>query len=90
MPLTADNPLNAVDVSVGVEKNAVRDFSIPSCPPRLLIVTLHWFRQAGVDDVAHIRLVDAHAEGYGGTDDLKWKRGKMYLLQMTWFVESVW
>lgn len=40
-PPTVDNPLDAVDVSVGVEENTVRDLSISSSSPRLLVVTLH-------------------------------------------------
>lgn len=73
---TAYDPLDAVDVTVGVEEDAVRDLSIPAGSARLLVVTLHWFRQTGVDHVAHIRLVNAHAEGYGGADDLGNKEGR--------------
>lgn len=68
--LTADNPFDAVDVSVGVEKNAMGDFPVSACSPRLLIITFHRLGQAGVDHVAHVGFVDAHSEGYGGTDDL--------------------
>lgn len=38
---TADNPLDALNISVGVEENTVRDLSISSSSPRLLVVTLH-------------------------------------------------
>lgn len=38
---TADNPLDAVDVGVGVEEDTVRDISISASSPRLLVVTLH-------------------------------------------------
>lgn len=68
--LTADDPFDAVNVGVRVEENTVRDFPVSACPARLLIVTFHRFGQTGVDDVAHVRFVDAHPEGDGGTDDL--------------------
>lgn len=38
---TAYDPLDAVDVTVGVEEDAVRDLSIPAGSARLLVVTLH-------------------------------------------------
>ena len=41
MPHTTDNPLDAVDIRVGVEENAVRDLSVPASSARLLIVSLH-------------------------------------------------
>lgn len=62
-----------MDVSVGVEKDAMGDFSVSARPPRLLIITLHGLGQAGVDHVAHVGFVDAHSERYGGTDDLTGK-----------------
>ena len=76
MPHTADNPLDSLDVGVRVEENTVRDLSVSASSPRLLVVTLHRLWQTGVDHVAHIRLVDAHSEGYGGTDDLADKKGQ--------------
>lgn len=41
LPHTADNPLDALDVCVGVEENTVRDLSISASSPGLLVVTLH-------------------------------------------------
>lgn len=73
---TADDPFDAVDISVGIKQNAVWDLSISAGSSWLLIVTLHWLRQTGVDHVAHIRLIYSHAEGYGGTDHLKDTRKK--------------
>lgn len=70
--LTVDDPLDALDVSVGVEEDAVGQLSISASSAGLLIVSLHWLGKTGVDDVAHVRLVDAHAEGDGGTDHLQW------------------
>lgn len=67
---TVDDPLDAMHIGVGVEENAVRDLPVPAGPPRLLVVALYGFRQTGVDHVAHVRLVDAHAESNGGTNDL--------------------
>ena len=67
---TADDSLDADHVAVGVEQDAVGHVPVPARAPRLLVVALHRFGQTGVDHVAHVRLVDAHAEGYGGTDDL--------------------
>ena len=72
--LTADEPLDAMDIGVGVEENTVRDLSISAGSPRLLVVTFNRFRETGVDHVAHIRLVNAHAKSYGGTNDLADKR----------------
>lgn len=40
-PRTADDPLDALHVRVGVEENTVRDLSISASSPGLLIVTLH-------------------------------------------------
>lgn len=73
-PRTADDPLDALHVRVGVEENTVRDLSVSASSPGLLIVTLHWLGQTGMDHIAHVRLVDAHAKGDGGTDDLADKR----------------
>lgn len=72
--LTADDPFDAVHITVGVEKDAMGDFSVPACSPRLLIITFHRLGQAGVDHVAHVGFVDAHSERYGGTDDLTGER----------------
>lgn len=72
--LTVDDPFDAVDVRVWVEKNAMRDFSVSACSPRLLIITFHRLGQAGVDHIAHVRFVDAHSKRYGGTDHLANKR----------------
>lgn len=57
-------------VGVRVEKNTMRDFAVSACSARLLVITFHRFGQTGVDDVAHVRFVDAHSERYGGTNDL--------------------
>ena len=38
-------------------------------PPELLVVGLDRGRQVDMDDVAHVRLVDAHAEGDGRDHD---------------------
>lgn len=81
--LTADNPFDAVDISVGVEKNAMGDFSVSACSPRLLIITFHRLGQAGVDHVAHVGFVDAHSKSYGGTDDLTGKRTYKKLQEST-------
>lgn len=59
-----------MDVGVRVEEDTVGDLSISASSPRLLVVTLHRLRQTGVDHITHVGLVDAHAERYGGTDDL--------------------
>ena len=67
---THDESLEADHVAVGVEQDAVGHLPVPARAPRLLVVALHRLGQTGVDHVAHVRLVDAHAKGYGGTDDL--------------------
>ena len=43
--------------------------SVASCPARFLEVCLYGAWGVGVNDEAHVGLVDAHAEGVGGHDD---------------------
>lgn len=52
----------------------MRDLSISACSARLLVITFYRLREAGVDHVAHVRFVDAHSKGDGGTDDLADRR----------------
>ena len=46
-------------------------FAGPFQRARLLQVVLQGAGDIGVDDQAHVRLVDAHAEGVGGDDGLQ-------------------
>lgn len=82
--LTADDPFDALDIRVGVEEDALRELSISASSSRLLVVTLHWFGKTGVDDVAHVRLVNAHAERDGGADDLKSNESSHAVLLFKW------
>ena len=58
-------------VAAGKEQQAVRRQSVAPRASRFLVVALDVLRQIRVDDVADVRLVDAHAEGDGGADDLR-------------------
>ena len=53
-------------VAVRVEQHRARLLAVAPGAPDLLVVALDARRQAGVDDRAHVGLVDAHAEGDGG------------------------
>ena len=66
-----DEIIDLCDVRITVEQGAIRGQSVASCASDLLIITLDALRQIEVNDEAHIRLVDAHAERDGGDDDLR-------------------
>ena len=57
------------DVGQPIEHVGFRGRAVATRPPELLIVGLNAARQIGVEDVAHIRLVDPHAESDSGDDD---------------------
>ena len=61
----------ALHVVLRVEQYAACPLLIPSSAARLLQVVLQGAGDIGVDDQAHVRLVDAHAEGVGGDDGLE-------------------
>ena len=55
----------------GAEKQqAFARQSVASGASGFLIVALHVLRQIVVQDKAHVRLIDAHAEGDGRADDV--------------------
>ena len=54
------------DIALVPQQRAPAGFAVAAGAPRLLIVGLDAFRHVVVDDEAHVRLVDAHAEGVGG------------------------
>ena len=58
------------NVGITVEQKTVRGQAIASRACDFLIITFDAFRQIKVNDKAHIRFVDAHAERDGGNDDL--------------------
>ena len=62
--------LELVQVFVGVEGYADALASIPACASGLLVVSLQALGYVVVEDESHVGLVDAHAEGYGGHDDI--------------------
>ena len=57
------------DVGEAVEHVRLGGRAVAPGPADLLVVGLDAARQVGVEDVAHVRLVDPHAEGDGGDDD---------------------
>ena len=67
---TADDIVKVFIVFVVVKQDAVGHVPISAGPPGLPVVLFHGLGQKAVDHVPHIRLMDAHAKGYGGTDDL--------------------
>lgn len=44
--------------------------AVPACTSGFLVVVLDGLAECGVDDEAHFRLVDSHAERDGGHYDL--------------------
>ena len=54
------------DIALVPQQRAPAGFAVTPGAPRLLIVGLDAFRHVVVDDEAHVRFVDAHAEGVGG------------------------
>ena len=67
---TSDGTVEDAIVAAGVKEDAVGHLPVSAGPAWLPVVVFHGLGQKGVDHVAHVRLVDAHAKGYGGTDDL--------------------
>ena len=61
----------ALHVVLRVKQNAPRSLLVPSGAARLLEIVLQRAGDVGVDDQAHVRLVDAHPEGVGGDNGLQ-------------------
>ena len=59
----------ADDILEAVHHPGVRRFAVAAGPAGLLVVGLHALRKIDVRDEAHVRLVDAHAEGDRRHDD---------------------
>ena len=59
------------DIAAGEQQQAVGGQTIAACTTGFLIVALDVFGQIRMNDVADVGFVDAHAEGDGGTDDLR-------------------
>ena len=59
-----------MDVLIVIERDAVALAAVATGTPRFLIVTFEALGNVVVDDEAHVGLVDAHAEGDGGHDDV--------------------
>ena len=66
--LEHDAPLQ--EVGRRVDQHALRFEAVAPGAAGLLLVVLERLRRAGVNDEAHVRSVDAHAEGHGGDDDV--------------------
>jgi hypothetical protein len=58
-----------VPVARGVQRQAERGRPVPPGPARLLVVVLERAGELVVDHHAHVRAVDAHAEGVRGNHD---------------------
>ena len=58
-----DLPAAQRDVVDAVERQRVGRQPVAAGAADLLVVALDRLRQVGMDDEAHVRLVDAHAEG---------------------------
>ena len=54
--------------------------SISTCASRLLIIAFDVFRQIVVNDEAHVRFVDAHAEGDGGANHADFVANEEFLI----------
>ncbi len=66
-------------VGVGVEEHRSRRLPVASGAADLLVVGLDAAGKRGVDDGADVGLVDAHAEGDGGDDDIELAREEVAL-----------
>ncbi len=58
-------------VAEAEEQQGLGGQAVAAGPARLLVVALDGLGQVVVHDEAHVGLVDAHAEGDGGDDDLQ-------------------
>ena len=58
----------SLDIVGRVEQHTARRFPVTSGPARFLYIVFQRTRDIGMNDQAHIRLVDAHTEGVGGDD----------------------
>ena len=56
------------DVAGAVQQQTKGGLAVPSRTPSFLVVVVQRGRQAGVDNEAHVALVDAHAKGHSGND----------------------
>ena len=57
-------------VAAGIEQDAAGGQSVAACSAGFLVVAFDVLGEVGVDDEADVGLVDAHAKGDGGDDDL--------------------
>lgn len=55
---------------IGIEKQAVGDLPVSPSSARLLVVTLHRFRERRVDHKSYVGLVNPHSERYCRADYL--------------------
>mmetsp|Transcript_3809 Transcript_3809/g.13365 ORF Transcript_3809/g.13365 Transcript_3809/m.13365 type:complete len:482 (-) Transcript_3809:980-2425(-) len=63
-------PLELLVVAEPVEQDADRGLQIPARPTGLLVVPLQGLGQRVVDDEPDVRLVDPHAKGHSGAQDV--------------------
>ena len=59
-----------MEVGRRVDQHALGLEAVAARASRLLLVVLERSRRAGMHDEAHVRAIDAHAEGDGGDDDV--------------------
>ena len=72
--------LQLLDVFITVVCEADAFLAIPPGPAGFLVISLYAFGNVVVDDKTDIRLVDAHAEGDGGHDDVHLFREELVLV----------
>ena len=75
--------LQLVDVLIVVEGDAVAFAAVATRTTGLLVVAFEALGDVVVDDEAHIGLVDAHAEGDGGHDDVDLLHEELVLVLLT-------
>lgn len=71
--LTQYEPPEPGDVAVAVEEQAVRHFTIPPSPARLLIVAFYRFWKGSMDNIAYVRFIYSHSKGNRCTYNLQRK-----------------
>ena len=58
-------------VGIGVHQDGAAGLAVAAGAAYLLVIAFEAGGQRGVDDRAHVGLVDAHSEGDGGDDDFE-------------------
>lgn len=75
--LTQNEPSQPGDIAVAVEEQAVGHFSITPSTARLLVVAFNRLWEGGVDDEAHVRLINSHAKSNSRTYNLEQNKSRV-------------